>query len=112
MSSLVTVRWVTPPPSAIDERLVVTADGQARLEVARPRVGRDLVGAFAGPVSAAEVEALTSAGPEVSLDVTVNDSAVAAVGVVAAQVADRLRETPLAAAAFFARPYGDPPPGR
>ena len=65
MSTLVTVRWVTPPPSAIDERLLVSADGQARLEVVRPRVGWDLIGAFAGPVSAAEVEALTSAGPEV-----------------------------------------------
>ncbi len=80
--------------------------------MARPRVGWDLIGAFAGPVSAAEVEALTSAGPDVLLDVTVNDSAVAAVGAVATQVADRLRKTPLAAAAFFARPYGDPPPGQ
>ena len=112
MSALVTVRWVTPPPSAIDERLLVYADGQARLEVARPRVGRDVVGAFAGPVTAAEVQALTGAGPEVTLDVTVNDPAVAAVGVAAAQVADRLRETPLAAAAFFARPYGEPPAGQ
>src|SRR5215204_1850033 len=105
MSTLVTVRWITPPPSAIDERLLVYADGQARLEVARPRVGRDLVGAFVGPVTAAEVDALTSAGPEVTMDVTVNDPGVAAVGVVAAQVADRLRANPLAAAAFFARPY-------
>lgn len=112
MSTLVRVRWVTPPPSAIDERLLVYADGQARLEVARPRAGRDLIGAFAGPVTAAEVERLTSAGPEVTLDVSVSDPAVASVGVVAAQVADRLRETPLAAAAFFVRPYGEPAPGQ
>ena len=112
MAVLVTVVWRTPPPSVIDERLVVSDDGQARLEAIRPRVGRDLVGAFAGPVTAAEVDALTDAGPEISLDVTVEDPVVAAVGVVAAEVADRLRETPLAAAAFFTRPYGEPPPGQ
>jgi hypothetical protein len=111
MAILVTVRWVTPPPSAIDERLVVFDDGRARLEVVRPRVLPDVVGAFEGPVQPTEVEALTALGSEVELDVTVADSGAAALGVVAAQVADRLRKAPLAAAAFFVRPFGEPPPG-
>lgn len=112
MAVLVTVRWRTPPPSAVDERLVVTDDGRGRLEVIRPRVSPALIGTFAGPVEPAEVAALTASGPEVELDLTVADSGVAAVGVAAAQVADRLRETPLAAASFFAHPYGEPPAGR
>src|SRR3712207_5844671 len=99
MSTLVRVRWVTPPPSAIDERLLVFDDGRARLEVVRPRVSPAVIGAFEGSVEPAEVEALTASGPEVELNVTVADPGAAAVGVVAAHVADRLRETPLAAAA-------------
>lgn len=111
MAILVTVRWRTPPPSAIDERLVVTDDGRGRLEVIRPRVQPELIGVFDGPVEPADVEALSALGSEVELNLTVADPAAAALGVVATRVADRLRQTPLAAAAFFVRPYGEPPTG-
>jgi hypothetical protein len=112
MAILVTVRWRTPAPTAVDERLVVTDDGRGRLEVVRPRVGPEVVGVFAGAVEPSEVEALTALGPEVELNVTVADPQAAALGTVAASVADRLRGTPLAAAAFFVRPYGEPAAGQ
>jgi hypothetical protein len=112
MAILVKVRWVTPPPSAIDERLLVFDGGRARLEVVRPRVSPAVIGAFEGSVEPPDVQALTAAGPEVELNVTVADPGAAAVGLLAGQVADRLRETPLAAASFFVRPYGEPSAGR
>ncbi|WP_426566066.1 hypothetical protein ACPPVT_05745 [Angustibacter sp. McL0619] len=104
MATLVTVRWHTRPPSSVDERLVITDDGQAQLAVLRPREPRDTVGLFAGPVDEAEVRELSAAGSQVELDVELPDPQVAAVGAVAAAVARRLLDSPLAAARFVARP--------
>jgi hypothetical protein len=62
IATLVTVRWRTPPPSSIDERLVVTDDGHARLEVLKPRSFGDAVGTYEGAVEEAEVRELIAAG--------------------------------------------------
>jgi hypothetical protein len=110
MATLVTVRWHTPSPNSVDERLIVDDDGHAWLEVLRPRSLGDTVGTFEGSVEEAEVRELTAAGPDVELDVTAQDPRLAAVAVAADRVAQRLLASPLAVAQFFARPVGAVPP--
>jgi hypothetical protein len=107
MATLVTVRWRTPPPSSVDERLIVGDGGRARLEVLRARTFGDTVGSYEGPVEESEVRELITAGTEVELDVVVQDPELAAVAVAADRVAQRLLASPLAVAQFFARPVGD-----
>lgn len=99
---MVTLRWITPSPTPVDERLVVAEDGSAVLDVLRPRAERNLVGHFTGSVSDEELRVLSSAGPEVELDVVRPDPSLGAVLVLAGEVADRLRTTPLAAGRFAA----------
>jgi hypothetical protein len=110
MTTVVTVRWRAPPPSSIDERLIVDDDGHAWLEVLRPRSPGDTVGTYEGAVEGAEVRELTSAGSDVELDLVVQDLRLAAVAATADRVAQRLLASPLAAAQFFARPVGAVPP--
>ena len=110
MATAVTVRWRTPPPSSIDERLIVDAEGHARLEVLRPRSPGDTVGTYEGAVDEAEIRELTAAGPDVELNVVVQDPRLAAVFVAADRVAQRLLASPMAVAQFFARPVGAVPP--
>jgi hypothetical protein len=110
MTTLVTVRWRTPPPSSIDERLTVSDDGHARLDVLRPRTVGDTVGTYQGEIEEAEVRELIAAGPDVGVDVVVQDPRLAAVGIAADRVAQRLLGSPLAVAQFFARPVGAVPP--
>ena len=57
MATLVTVRWRTPPPNSIDERLIVGDDGHARLDVLRPRSLGDTVGTYEGEIDEAVVAA-------------------------------------------------------
>ena len=110
MSTLVTVRWRTPPPESIDERLIVSDDGHARLDVLRPRSVGDTVGTYEGELDDADVCELTTAGPDVELDVVAQDSHMRMVGIAADRVAQQLRASPLAVAQFFARPVGAVPP--
>lgn len=110
MAALVTVRWRTPPPSSIDERLVVTDDGHARLEVLKPRSLGDTVGTYEGAIEETEVRELIAAGPEVELDGAVQDPRLAAVAAAADRLAQRLLASPRAVAQFFARPVGAVPP--
>lgn len=110
MATLVTVRWWTPPPRSIDERLIVTDDGHARLEVLKPRSLGDAVGTYEGVVEDTEVRELTAAGPEVELDGEVQDPRLAAVAAAADRVVQRLLTSPLAVGQFFARPVGAVPP--
>src|SRR5689334_9458996 len=109
MATAVVIRWQTPPPSSIDERLIVDEDGTARLEVLRPRVRPDTIGVFDGRVDEAELAALSVLGPTVLLDLVVPDPQLADLAFVADQVADRLRESPRAVAQFLARPLGGAP---
>jgi hypothetical protein len=110
MATLVTVRWRTPPPESIDERLIVSDDGHARLDVLRPRSVGDTVGTYQGEVDEAEVRELAAAGPDVELDAVVQEQQLTIVGIAADRVAQRLRASPLAVAQFFARPVGAVPP--
>ena len=110
IATLVTVRWRTLPPSSIDERLVVTDDGRARLEVLKPRSLGDAVGTYEGAVEEAEVRELIAAGPEIELDGAVQDPRLASVAAAADRLARRLLGSPRAVAQFFARPVGAVPP--
>jgi hypothetical protein len=110
VAALVTLRWRTPPPSSIDERLIVTDDGHARLEVLKPRSVGDTVGIYEGSVEETEARELTAAGPEVEFDGEVQDSRSAAVAAAADRVVERLLGSPLAVAQFFARSVGAVPP--
>jgi hypothetical protein len=110
MATVVTVRWRTPSPSSIDERLIVDADGQARLEVLRPRSLGDTIGSYEGVVEEAEFRELTAAGSDIELDVVAQDPRLAAVAVTADRIAQRLLASPVAVAQFFARPVGAVPP--
>jgi len=110
MATVVSVRWRTPPPGSINERLIVDDDGHAWLEVLRPRSPGEAVGTYEGAVEKAEIRELTAAGSDVALDVVVQDPRLAAVAVMADRVAQRLLASPLAVAQFFARPVGAVPP--
>jgi hypothetical protein len=96
----VSVRWHTPPPTAVDERLVVGADRRARLTVCRPRSQRDRVGTYDGEASAEDLAALAEHGPTIDLDLVAPDPRVASAGVLADEVADGLRASPTAVASF------------
>jgi hypothetical protein len=110
MATVASVRWCTPPPSSINERLIVDDDGHAWLEVLRSRSPGETVGTYEGAVEKAEIRELTAAGSDVALDVVVHDPRLAAVAVMADRVAQRLLASPLAVAQFFARPVGAVPP--
>jgi len=111
MATLVTVRWRTGLPSAVDERLIIGDGGRARLQVLRPRMPSDTVGTYDGEVDEAEVRELTAAGGDVELDVTAQDDpGVGRVAIAADRVVQRLLSSPLAVAQFFARPVGAVPP--
>jgi hypothetical protein len=110
MATLVTIRWRTPPPSSVDERLAIGDDGQARLQVLRARTFGDTVGTYEGPIEEAEVRELTAAGSDIELDLTAQHPEFSAVAVAADRVAQRLLASPLAVAQFFARPIGAVPP--
>jgi hypothetical protein len=102
----ITIRWHTPPPTSIDERLVVGPDGRARLSVYRPRLQRDQVGTYEDVLTAADLTALAGAGPVLDLDLVVPDPRTAALGAVADRVAGTARQTPLAVARFALHPLG------
>jgi hypothetical protein len=110
MATLVTLRWRTPPPDSVDERLIIGDDGRARLDVLRPRAVGDAVGSYEGAVEEAEVRELTAAGTDVNLDVVVQDPGLATVAIAADRIVQRLLNSPLAVAQFFARPIGAVPP--
>jgi hypothetical protein len=110
MATRVIVRWRTPPPSSIDERLIVSDDGRARLDVLRPRLLGDTVGTYEGKIEEAEVRELTAAGPDVEVAVVLQDPRLMALGIAADRVAQRLLASPLSVAQFFARPVGAVPP--
>ncbi len=110
MATVVTVRWRGRSPNAIDERLIVAADGHARLEVLRPRSLGDTVGTYDGVVDEAEFRELTAAGSDIELDVAIQDPRLTAVAGAADRAAQRLLASPVAIAQFFARPVGAVPP--
>lgn len=110
MATLVSLRWRTPPPGSVDERLIITDNGLARLDVLRPRTPNDTVGRYEGAIEDGETRELGAAGSDVEMDASVPDSELGAVAIAANRVAQRLLSSPFAVAQFFARPVGAVPP--
>ena len=110
MATLVIVRWRTPPPSSINERLIIGDDGRARLEVLRPRplgtLGRTRV------QSRKLRYATDLGGPRGRVDVVAQDPRLGTMTVAADRVGQRLLASPLAVAQFFARSVGGASPAR
>lgn len=113
MARVASFAWRTPPPTSVDEELVVFDDGSAQLVVRRPRSPSAAIGTWESRPDAAELRSLAAAGPGPVvfelLSPPVGDEA-AKLMELADRVAATARLTPLAVAEFFARPMpsGDP----
>jgi hypothetical protein len=62
VARVATVVWTSPPPTSVDELLVIDGD-TARLVVRRPRDGGATVGSYDARPSASDRAALVAAGP-------------------------------------------------
>lgn len=62
MARLATFEWRSPPPTSVDEVLVID-DGMAHLVIRRPRRVSATVGSYLSRPSAEDLAALTEAGP-------------------------------------------------
>lgn len=111
MSGGVTVRWCNPAET-VDERLLLRYSGEARLLALSPLTVADQIGEFRGTVTADELAVLSSAGTAVQVDPTHDDPALAAVAVLATDVADRCRAHPWSVAHLVLRPTGPAAAGR
>lgn len=98
MPEIARIRWTTPPPTSVDEELVVYDDAEARLVVRTSRDGQPVTGTFTASLEPDELETLTGAYREVPLLRAEPDQ----VNTAAAEVAARARTTPVATATFHA----------
>ena len=115
MKRVAAFHWRTPPPTSVDEELVLFDGGTARLLVLRPRAGESAVGAGACHPVDDDAAILAAAGPgptEFDLLAPPTDAAAARLMAVADRVADAARATPLAVATFHARPLAPVADGR
>ncbi len=103
MERMATVRWVSPPPTSVDEELAVYDDGSAWLVIRAPRDGGPAIGTWSAAVDEAAAEAAAQLG-DVVVDLLNPEPAPA--------VAERLRaaalEQPVAVARFYADASGLP----
>ncbi len=108
MKRLATFTWQSAPPTSVDELLAVFDDGTAHLVLRRPRTGTGPIGTFVTKPAAADLAALTAAGPgPISFDVREQSGdPAAAVRTTAEEVAAAARTTPRAVATFYASPSG------
>lgn len=103
MTEIARIRWQSPPPTAVDEELVVYDDGLAYLVVRTARDGTPAIGTWRASVEAGDVAMLTGRTREVDLRHPVDDPVV----VVAERVATAARELPVATATFYASALPD-----
>jgi len=115
MKRLATFAWRSPPPTSVDELLAIFDDGTAWLVLRRPRTGTGPIGTFRTKPVAADLAALTAAGPgPIAFDVLdpPRDPATAALRTAAERVAAAAQKTPRATATFHAGPSGPVSGGR
>ena len=116
MERVAAFEWRTPPPTSIDERLVLYDDGSAWLLVLRPRAsGMGEVGSYVSQPSEDDAAALRAAGSELTTFDLLHpprDEATTRLMGVADRVAALAREAPRAVAAFHARGLAAPQDGR
>ncbi|MCY7419368.1 MAG: hypothetical protein LH650_12930 [Chloroflexi bacterium] len=108
-SRAATFEWHTPPPTSVDEELVVMDDHTAVLVVRAPRQETATIGSYAGPVTPGDLAALTGAGagPHV-FDVLAGepDAGATELRAAAERVAGILLATPRAVVTFHAHSPG------
>jgi len=108
-----TFNWRTPPPTSVDEQLVLYDDGTARLVVRSPRSQTATIGTYTHKPDKADFAELTEAGAGgVTFDLR---SAIPAdradLQALASRVADEAREKAEATALFYVRAMGAPADG-
>lgn len=104
MARQATFVWTSPPPTAVDEVLVIDGE-EARLVVRRPRRVSATVGCYVARPSAGDIGALVAAGPgPVTFHVHPpdTDAALLALREVAERVAELCLATPRATVTFAA----------
>jgi hypothetical protein len=97
MRRLVTVRWQSPPPTAVDEELAGYDDGTVWLAVRSSRDGSDTVGTWSTTPAAADHAALVAGG-----DVVVDLPHARSVPEVAERLRTAALDQPVATARFVA----------
>jgi hypothetical protein len=108
-SRLSTFAWRTPPPTSVDEGLVVLDDDTAVLVVRTPRHESATIGSYGSALAAADLAALTAAGPGphvFDLLAAEPDAAGTQLRSVADRVAGDLLASPRAAVTFHAHSPG------
>lgn len=115
MQRVAAFRWGTPPPTSVDEELVLFDDGTARLLVLRPRAGGSAVGAYTCHPVDDDAAALASAGPgptEFDLLAPPTDPGTKRLMTVADRTVVAARAAPFAVATFHAKPLAAVADGR
>lgn len=108
MARQATFVWTSPPPTSVDEVLVIDGD-EARLVIRRPRRAHATVGSYLMRPQAEDAAALVAAGPgPVTFHVHPRDTddAVLAIRDVAERVADACLAAPRATVTFAAHVAG------
>ena len=98
MAETARIRWQSPPPTSVDEELVVYDDGAAYLIVRTSRDASPVIGTWQADVDAVDLDAL--AGQERIVDL--RHPALDPVISTAERIAAAARATPLATATFYA----------
>ena len=105
MAEIARIRWQSPPPTSVDEELMVYDEGSAYLVVRTARDGSPAIGTWRAAVGADELTVLTGQSRDVDLRHAVDDPVVTA----AERIAAHAREFPVATATFYTSvlPDGD-----
>jgi hypothetical protein len=98
MPEIARIRWESPPPTSVDEELVLYDDSRAFLVVRTSRDGSPVIGTWQASIAPEDMAVLEGQRREVDLRHPVLDAVVAS----ADRVAAAARETPVATATFHA----------
>lgn len=103
MAEVARIRWTSPPPTAVDEELVVYDDSTVHLVVRGARDRSPVIGTYGTSAGAADLAVLTGQDREVDLRHAQTDEVLVA----AERLAAAARELPLASATFHAAALPD-----
>jgi hypothetical protein len=100
--------WTSPPPTSIDERLVLYDDGTAWLVVRRPRDRSPSIGSYVTRPSDADRDILAAGGPEPrTIDLLGHDQPLQALFPALDRICEGARGAPESIATFHGRVVGD-----
>ena len=99
MAEIARIRWESPPPTSVDEELVVYDDSTALLVVRTSRDGSPVIGTWRTTVAAEDLAVIE--GQRRNIDVR-HPRMLDTVAATADRVAAKARETPVATATFHA----------